>query len=201
MYTLLSSRCSHGMVSGEEICDRVLRTATQMMADRGFSCACDLDAMKARVAKGKAAVASSAADGRQCILFLDREERIGVKTVRTLQDEHQGAHLVCIAVGGPTPFTKREMASSDVSFFNARELMHNVTTHSLVPKHEALSAAEVADVRAQYNMLDSKWPKLLTTDPVVRYYNWPVGTIVRIRRTGISENEQIFYRQVVHTPS
>ena len=196
-YASLSQRCARGMVAGESLCEMILSTATEMLQDRGYQTAASTAEMKRNIAAGTPTPFSNP-QGGECLLFFDREERTGVKTVRALMEQHPGAALVVVAIDGATPFTRREMAKvNHVFFFHAKELMHNITKHSIVPKHEAVPAEEVEEIKKTYCVLDDQWPVLLTTDPVARWFAWPPDTIVRIHRDGLTQDRQIFYRKVV----
>ena len=96
---------------------------------------------------------------------------------------------VVISVDGPTPFAKRECDGKRIQFLSARRMYTNVTKHSLVPKHEVVDAPPSGVDR-------ERLPLLLTTDPIAQYYNWPLGTVVRITRH-FGGHEPIPYFRVV----
>ena len=195
----LSSRCSRGMVAGETLCERILATTTEMLGDRGFRTTASVTDMKRNLAQSIPTSFTNDA-GTECLLFFDREERTGVKTVRTLMEHHPGASLVVIAIDGATPFTRREMSKTDhVYFFHAKELMHNITKHAIVPKHEAVPPEELAEIKKTFCVTDEQWPVIFTTDPVARWFAWPPDTIVRIHRNGLTQDRQFFYRKVVRS--
>lgn len=196
-YAALSQRCSRGMVAGETLSERILTTATQMLTDRGFEVTASLAELKRNLLAGQPTLVARA-DGSKCLLFFDREERTGVKTVRSILDQYPDASLLVIAIDGATPFTRREMAKcAHVHFFHAKELLHNITRHALVPRHEVVPPDEVEQIKARYCVTDEQWPVIFTTDPVARWFAWPPDTIVRIHRTGLTQDTQIFYRKVV----
>jgi len=73
----------------------------------------------------------------------------------------------------------------DVQTFLVSELMYNVTEHVFVPRHTVLNEEESRlfiennkDKIADIELL----PKILTSDPVAKYYNMKPGQIVRIER-------------------
>lgn len=204
-YAVLSQRCSRGMVGGEEICERILNTTVEMLGDRGYTVSTTLAEMKQNIASGAPTAQGVNDDGDECFLFVDKEERTGVKTVRTLMEERPRGRFVVVSADGPTPFTRREFTRREgtdgplrVQFFRAKELVHNVTRHAIVPKHEAVPATEVEGIKRQFCILDGQWPIILTTDPVVRWYAWAPDTIVRIHRRGLTQDKHTFYRRVVH---
>lgn len=95
------------------------------------------------------------------------------------------------------------------------QLVYNPTKHKLVPKHYALTPAETEEflskdkiTRAQlakiaYAGLDVKkisGAKTKISDPIVAYYGWVPGQIIRIHRedttTDTLVNKSLFYRHV-----
>lgn len=197
-YVRLSQRCSRAMVAGETLCERILQTASEMLTDRGYIVNASVPEMVRNITEGVPAMKTVDAHGGQCLLYFDREDRTGVKTVRTLIDSNPGSEIVIVAIDGVTPFARKEFCNVDyVHFFNAKELIHNVTKHSMVPKHEAIPTEEVAITSKRYCVSGNQWPVILSSDPVVRYYGWVPNTIVRIYRKGLTQDEHIFFRRVV----
>jgi DNA-directed RNA polymerase I, II, and III subunit RPABC1 len=71
------------------------------------------------------------------------------------------------------------------------QLYVNVARHRLVPPHRRLSLAEESEILDKYRCAKNKFPSILVTDPVVRYYNFPVGSLIEIQRP------YVYYRHVV----
>lgn len=196
-YGALSSRCSRGMIAGETLCERILKTVTEMLLDRGFRTSASVAEMKRNLTTGVPTRFRNDA-GKECVFFFDREEKTGVKTVRTLMEQHPEADLVVVAIDGATAFTRRETAKIEhVYFFHAKELIHNITQHAIVPKHEAVPPEEVDAIKSKFCVTDEQWPVIFTTDPVARWFAWAPDTIVRIHRNGLTQDRQVFYRKVV----
>ena len=103
-------------------------------------------------------------------------DRVSVKFTRPiLAEEAAGSAVIIVSVDGPTPFARKECGDA-VQFMAARALCVNVTRHGLVPAHTPVPAEE------QDEDLLSKLPTIFETDPVVQYYAWPRGIVVRIER-------------------
>ena len=69
-----------------------------------------------------------------------------------------------------------------VELFNENELTFNITKHHLQPKFESLGKDESKAFKKQFGV---KFPSILTTDPVVRFYGWKSGSVIKItRKTG-----------------
>jgi len=71
------------------------------------------------------------------------------------------------------------------------QLYVNVSRHRLVPPHRRLLPAEESEILNKYRVAKNKYPSILVTDPVVRYYNFPVGSLIEIQRP------HVYYRHVV----
>jgi DNA-directed RNA polymerase subunit H (RpoH/RPB5) len=101
-------------------------------------------------------------------------------------------HCILLLEGSITPKAKlvSDMASMTVEIFKQQEMLVNVLTHKLQPSFTLVGDEEAELFRTKYN---EKLPKLLTTDIVCRWYKFPVGSIVQVKRA----NGFIAYRQVV----
>lgn len=85
--------------------------------------------------------------------------------------------------------------------FNESELTYNPTTHVDTPRHELLSEEEKIAKLREMRVDVSKLLLIKSTDPVVRYYGWTPGGIVRIHRDDSSISilapKSINYRVIV----
>lgn len=77
------------------------------------------------------------------------------------------------------------------------ELLMNIIDHHLVPKHELLAEAEAKTFYEKFNCKKRNMPKILTSDPIVRYYNMKIGDICRITRPSENSGYSATYRLVV----
>ena len=81
--------------------------------------------------------------------------------------------------------------------FTEEEKMINLVDNILVPKHELLTKEEVETFYDNFNCTKRSMPKLLSGDPVARYYGMKPGDIVRIIRPSRSSGYITSYRLVV----
>lgn len=76
-----------------------------------------------------------------------------------------------------------------VEVFTIEDLLYNVTHSIYVPKHEKINNFTAAKI--------NELPTLLTYDPVIRYYGWQPGDIIKVHRyfpdLALLSNEQIGY--------
>jgi DNA-directed RNA polymerase subunit H (RpoH/RPB5) len=81
--------------------------------------------------------------------------------------------------------------------FTEVELMINLVDYVMIPKHEVLTKEEVEAFYKEFNCKKRNMPKMLTSDPVARYYNVDHGDIMRILRPSITSGVAPAYRLVV----
>ena len=83
-----------------------------------------------------------------------------------------------------------------IQFFELREVMFNVTKHSLVPKHEVIDEEEeINSIVKRHNVKNKlQFPLILKTDPIARYYGMKPGNLVRVTRVSPSSGEYVMYR-------
>ena len=111
----------------------------------------------------------------------------------------------CIFVCRPGSMTsgiKNAIAKSkttgiQLEYFFEDEVMINITEHELVPKHVMLTEEQKSEVLARYKIQETQLPRILHTDPVVRYLGAPVGTVLEITRRSETAGRYITYRIVV----
>jgi DNA-directed RNA polymerase I, II, and III subunit RPABC1 len=80
--------------------------------------------------------------------------------------------------------------------FLEEELMFNLVDHYLIPKHEVLDMEQNKLIYEKYNCTKRHLPKILSTDPVARYYNMKPGQICRIIRPSETSGYAVSYRRV-----
>lgn len=80
--------------------------------------------------------------------------------------------------------------------FNEVFLMINILDHIDCPKYEILDEEEAKEVLNSYILKKNDLPKILTTDPIVEYYNLKRGDIMRIIRPSEQSGFSIAYRIV-----
>lgn len=60
------------------------------------------------------------------------------------------------------------------------DLLYDVTEHVNVPKYILLSAEEAQQLKSRLGLTNKSVGAILTTDPVCKYYNYPVGSYVKL---------------------
>lgn len=72
----------------------------------------------------------------------------------------------------------------------------DILAHELVPKHEILSKKEKKEVLERYNVDESKFPKILPNDPVVKRIKAKPKDLIKITRKSQTAGIITYYRIV-----
>ena len=96
-----------------------------------------------------------------------------------------------------TPQIAKELLNDEYKLyeiFSMKNLMFNITQHEIVPKHILLTPEETDVILKQYQTTRTQLPKLLTTDPVAKYYGMKTGDVCKIIRQSPMTGESYYYR-------
>lgn len=178
---------------GAYVLGSIISTAREMFEDRGYDDICvspdpgecaDCPTPQPAIEATRPAF-DGGGSATRVLLYVHNEERVGVKYVRAILERVSGRpKLILVSRKGPTSFTRNSTKGVDVEFFLATELCYNVTRHTLVPKH----------VRVERDA--EHLPVISRSDPVVRYHDWSVGTVVKVVRA-YGGHEAVPYFRVV----
>ena len=73
--------------------------------------------------------------------------------------------------------------------FRVAEMLRNITKHSLVPRHQLLVGERLAEIMKKHGIEDTQYlPRLLTSDPVVRFHGWKRGDVIAIDRQELGDS-------------
>ena len=166
----------------EQIVADVLQTASEMLVDRQCT--------DVRVDRDALQVSSA-----QCVVLIVDPHvagaRVGVQHVRAAKT-HGHRHIIFVAPNGATAYLAGRLPDVEdctVEVFQNAQLLRNVTKHVLVPKHTLVPPGEVHALLRTHGLDDtSQLPCILPDDAIVRYYNWPPGSVIRIVRRDIGDN-------------
>lgn len=159
----------------------VRNTCIEMLQQRGYN----------RITQNENASIVASKSGETIVIFFNSTLKLDVERVKeyiTLMVDSEIHHSIIIYKDSVTPVARKvieELPKSAetngllIELFEEKSLRYNITKHRLVPKHTALSKSESAEFRAKFG---TKIPALLKVDPVVRFYNFQRGDIVRIDR-------------------
>jgi DNA-directed RNA polymerase subunit H (RpoH/RPB5) len=77
--------------------------------------------------------------------------------------------------------------------FFVDELIANPIGNKMVPKHELCTRKMVESLLQKHSIVVDALPNISLRDPIVRWYGWQVGDIIKITRP----NGELYYRMVV----
>ena len=81
--------------------------------------------------------------------------------------------------------------------FTEAFLMINLVDHIDSPKYEVISDKEIEELQQSYMLQKKEIPKILTSDPVVSYFNLKRGQVIRIIRSSEQSGFAVAYRIVI----
>lgn len=88
-------------------------------------------------------------------------------------------------------------AYSNIELFELKILQFNATKHKLQPKFEMVKKSEEPNILEFWNCPSkSRFPTMLHSDPIARYYGLKPGDLIKITRTSSQTGHQIVYKQI-----
>jgi len=91
----------------------------------------------------------------------------------------------------------KEKEYKNIQLMWVKQLKYNPTKHKLVPKHIKCSDQEIEEVIKIYNITNKlQLPIILKEEPIVKYYNFKSGDIIKVLRNSVTAGESVYYRYV-----
>jgi len=115
-----------------------------------------------------------------------------------LPDEN--VSIILIMEDKPTPAIYKEIEQSTfgkVELFLTHQLYVNISHHEMNSKFRVLSEEEVNEITKKLNTPKNKFPQILSTDPMSRYYGVEPGQVFEITRKSHNTGESVIYRTVI----
>jgi DNA-directed RNA polymerase I, II, and III subunit RPABC1 len=94
-------------------------------------------------------------------------------------------HCLIVYKDSATPIAKKVVEDSKeiiIELFNEDELQYNITKHYLVPLHELFLKRKTKECEEFKKKYSDKFPVILKSDPVARFYFYDKGDIIKITR-------------------
>ena len=163
-----------------------------MLVDRGcvdVQCADDISFV---IESGNSPTISGVhANGSKTYVYIHADDKVGIKFARSIFESYgdEDAFIVVVSLEGPTPFTRKEYETKNMQFMLIKDVCVNKTRHHLVPKHVKVDSPP-------RGIAIDNLPKIADTDPIVQYYNFPKGSILRVERV-FGGHEMVPYFRVV----
>jgi DNA-directed RNA polymerase I, II, and III subunit RPABC1 len=125
-----------------------------------------------------------------------------LQNLRTFIDENYPTKKITVLIivqDKPTPQIAKELLNDEYNLYEiflTKMLMFNITHHHIVPKHTILNEEDSKKILNSFDATKNQLPKLLSTDPVAKYYGMKSGDICKITRNSPMTGESIYYRIV-----
>jgi len=136
------------------------------------------------------------------IFYPNITKKVGVPTIRQyIREMHDNEvnNAIIIVQDAVTAFAKKEFSAIknfNIEYFKKNELKIDITEHVLVPRHVLISEADKKELFKIYKIKGDKLPKILSSDPISRYYGAKRGQVFKIYRNSESSGQTINYRIV-----
>lgn len=166
-------------IPSTRIMEKAYEICLEMLFQRGYQIFEDDDDSKITARKE---------DGTNMCVFFADTPKFNVDRVKEFMDLMHSLdikHCIIVYKDSLTPTAKKVMSSSDMvlELFTEEELQFNITKHRLVPKHEKLSEQEASAFKETFG---NKFPTILRSDPISRFYGYSRGDVIKITRNGNS---------------
>ena len=96
-------------------------------------------------------------------------------------------------------FNEFKSENLTIQFFSISELLFNIYHHELMPEHIPITdTAEINKIMEKYSIKNKhQFPLILHTDPICKYLDIKVDTLVKIVRPSHSSGEYVSYRYCI----
>lgn len=132
-----------------------------------------------------------------CILG---EATVGIVAMNQLykvMKEKEIERAIVVTEGRYTHAVKQGAKKKNVELLLKSFPVFDIFEHSLVPKHEILTAEERDQLLAHYKVKPYQIPQITSTDPAVKAIGAKPGDILRIIRKSSTAGEHVTYRYVI----
>ncbi len=142
-------------------------------------------------------------DDKIFVFFPKISTKVGVFTIRQYIKEMQDNQVdqaIVVVKDAITAFAKQVFIEAKpliIECFKENELFVDKLSHVLVPKHELIGEEEKRELLKIYKAKESQLPKILSADPIAKYFGAKKGQVFKITRPSESSGDYIYYRIVV----
>lgn len=174
------------------------RTLREMLADRGYK---SVDVLPEEDDERGCKWATCSGPGLvNLVVFSSTDDKVRVEHVRAYIDcldslaNYSG---LLVHEGDITPSALTLLTSGKIQTFHKSYLWNNITRHELYFPHTLLSEDEAQKLISSLKTTKDKLPRISCADPVVKYFGWGVGAVVKIqRKLGGMQITQPYWRVV-----
>jgi DNA-directed RNA polymerase subunit H (RpoH/RPB5) len=157
----------------------------KMLKDRGYT----------NIVSHKDSIEFSILDNKKAVLLHYND--ISISTIGELKTRSEPYDKIIIVKNGKvTPAANSALKDfsviKDLEIFDKAELEYSVIDHEDCSKYTLLPADEVEKLLKLYRSTKQHLPKIVSTDPIRKYYGWKKGDVVKEET-----DDEIYYRIVV----
>lgn len=141
-------------------------------------------------------------DNKLYVFFPNTTTKVGVSTIRNYvkdMQDNQVIRAIIVVKDAITAFAKQVFVDANpliIECFKENELYIDKLNHVLVPKHELIDEESKKELLKNYKIKEWQLPKILSSDPIARYFGAKKGQVFKITRHSENSNEYIYYRLV-----
>ena len=183
----------------------VYQTIVEMLTDRGYSVSKNIDYDEFIIMYEENNYDITDNDNKIHVTFFKDTKTFSKKDlteiVQNIKNEfdNENIKIIIILREKYNVTIEKELANElyrNVEIFLFKNLTFNITRHQDVPKHIPLNDVEIKEVIEKYKVRKNQIPKILSTDPMARYYGIKPGGMFKIIRPSTSAGEYVTYRYV-----
>jgi DNA-directed RNA polymerase subunit H (RpoH/RPB5) len=133
------------------------------------------------------------------VIAIDQGNVGTMREVLATMQERNLTTLILVSRQPLTAYSKKFLVDSteegkSIQHFQYADLQAAIVDHKLVPRHAPLNSAMTKIVKDRF--IGGKFPRLLTTDPMVKFLGLPLGAVVSVREVFGREQAVITYFEV-----
>jgi DNA-directed RNA polymerase I, II, and III subunit RPABC1 len=183
---------------------KVYKTIIEMLIDRGYKVSRKIEYDEFFIMYEESNYDIIDDEGKIYVEFFKDTKSFGKKDleniVQNLKDKYGEEIKIIIILKEKINVTiEKELVNplyKNVEIFLFKNLIFNITKHNEVPKHIPMSKDEIKELLDKYRLSKTQIPKILSSDPMVKYYGLKPGDMFKIIRSSLSAGEYITYRYV-----
>lgn len=138
-------------------------------------------------------------DGTEIVIKIIHQKIQGIAKMPIIKDfltQYQNNHKIFIFDGISDKAKSNLMDNLNVEVFTESYFLLNIIEHVDSPEFKLLTEEEEKEVMDSYIFKKKEMKKILTTDPIVHYFNLKRGNIIRIIRPSEQSGNSVDYRIV-----
>jgi len=183
----------------------VYKTIIEMLKDRKYSVSKDIDYEEFIVMYEENNYNITDDNDKIHVSFYKESKTFSKKDLETMVQNikelfNEDINIIIILKDKPNAIIEKELVNNlykNVEIFLFKNLVFNITKHEDMPEFILLNENEIKEIADKYDTKITKFPKMLSIDPIAKYYGVKSGGMFKIIRKSIASGEITTYRYVV----